>query len=135
MDLILSRVDTQVLSGQIQYYCTLHNLSSPQLAKAMGVARSVVYNLLHDKAPLTVNMARRLGVVFSVDPTIFYDDYLHFISSDYGEIILRAIARLQLKPSQFARLAGVDEGELSRWVRRLNQPDRNSYNKLLPYLF
>ena len=50
-----------------------HHLNNSQLAQILEVSKGYISDMIHEKKPISIDMAIKLGKYFKVEPTAFYD--------------------------------------------------------------
>lgn len=78
-----------------------------------------------------MDILNKIAAALEIVPSIIYDDYLDFVSSDYGSKIKTIRKNLKLTQKEFGNLLGVHEKTIRMWEKQLSYPTRENFEKLL----
>lgn len=105
-----------------------------ELAALSGINVCTIKRFENNKIIPELGTCTKLAAALKINPSLLYDDYLAFISSDYSSKIKSIRKTLNLKQDAFAKILGVSKKALSCWERSANYPNKASYETLSKYI-
>ncbi|WP_317922511.1 helix-turn-helix domain-containing protein [Tepidimicrobium xylanilyticum] len=85
-NLLKSTSDLSTIGFRIKYYRLLNNMKQEELAVKAGLDRATIIRYENNLVEHSINIIDKISHALGVNPTIIYDDYFRFISSDYGSM-------------------------------------------------
>ena len=111
----------------------LKGLSQTDLAKLSGIVRSSINDYENSIAYPSPDALIKISKDLGKDANYFYDDYYRFISSDFGETILKWREKNNLTIYKMWKLTGFDTRTIKRWESG-EIMERAQYQKLIKLL-
>lgn len=125
--------DLSTIGSRIKYYRLLNNLTQEELAAKSGLDRVTIIRYENNQVDHSVDILNQIAAVLGIIPSIIYDDYLKFISSDYGRKIKHMRMRLGISQKHLGNLLGVHRKTISKWESEKSYPTRENFMKLMKY--
>ena len=88
----------------------------------------------NNQVPQTLKACNAIGKALHIQPVLLFDDYLKFISSDYGTKIKQTRQKAGLSQREFGSMVGVTKKTIGKWERGGLIPFRKNYQRLISYL-
>ncbi len=125
--------DLSTIGSRIKYYRLLNNFTQEELADRSGLDRSTIIRYENNLVDHSIDILDKICKVFKIEPFTLYDDYLKFISSDYGNIIKKLRNNLGVTQKEFGEILGVHRKTVARWEKEQLYPTRENYFKLVKF--
>ena len=91
------------IGSRIRLYRKNQGLTVDELTKASDISRYSIMRYENNQVTCTQGTCKKIAFGLKIDHLIV-DDYLNFISSDYGQAIRLLRKQLSLNQTQFAKL-------------------------------
>lgn len=130
LNILRATSDLSTVGSRIRYYRLLNNLTQDELATRSALDRSTIIRYENDLVEHSIDIVDRISETLKIIPSIIYDDYLKFISSDYDNKIKYIRMRLGLNQKELGEIIGVNQATISNWERSLSMPSRESFTIL-----
>ncbi|NLY47239.1 MAG: helix-turn-helix domain-containing protein [Tissierella sp.] len=109
----------------------LNNMTQDELATKTELDRSTIIRYENNQVEHSIGIINSIAAALNIFPSIIYDDYLLFLSSDYGGVIKRTREKLKLTQKNFASLLNVHKKTIRTWEHMKSYPSRKNYKKLI----
>lgn len=128
--------DLSTIGSRIQYYRLLKGLTQEELSSLSGLNRTTIIRYENDSIEPLLKNLNKIAIALDINPSIIYDDYFDFLSSDSGNRIKSIRKSLNLTQNSFSALLDVNRKTIIRWEKEEINPTRYNYmklNEILPY--
>lgn len=125
--------DLSTIGGRIRYYRIANNLSQEDVATKADIDACTIKRYENNQVLHSLETCNKIADAIGVNPLLIYDEYLIFISSDYGKLIRSTRKNLNLTQSQFSTLMGVHRKTITRWEKKISWPSRKFYSYLIKF--
>lgn len=126
--------DLSTIGSCIKYYRLINNLTQEELADKSGLDRATVIRYENNLVGHSIDILNKIAAVLKIKPSILYDDYLNFISGNYGNKIMNLRMNLGLTQKELGEILGVHRKTISRWEREETIPSRQNYAYYTNYI-
>lgn len=123
--------DLSTIGSRIKYYRLINNLTQEELATKSDLDRTTIIRYENDLVEHSIDILDKIAAVLKIIPSIIYDDYLQFISGNYGSKIRNLRMNLGLNQKELGKILNVHKKTISRWENEENIPSRQNYLNLL----
>jgi transcriptional regulator with XRE-family HTH domain len=107
--------------------------SKRALAERAGIDETTIFRYENNQLQHSRQILDKIAIVLNVCPNELYDDYLKFISGDYGISIKNMRTNQNLSLSNFSKLLNVAKPALIKWEGGISIPTRESYIKIMRF--
>ena len=122
--------DLSTVGGRLKYYRRLKGLSQRDVYEKIGIDKSSYIHYEGMKTNLDPEMCKKICEVIGIEPELVYDDYMAFISSDYGTSIKEYREKHGMTQKEFGEILDMHPKISARWERGRSEPSRKSYDKM-----
>ena len=134
IDISKNEIITAATGNRIKKYRLLAGLKQEELSKISGVHRTHIIKLENNMQILSLDICNKLAKALNIKPEILMNDYLKFISSNYGQAIKESRTELKLTRENLSILLGVHVGTIKRWENNEAAPSRDNFNLINRYM-
>lgn len=127
--------DLSTIGSRIKYYRLLNNLTQEELADESGLDRATIIRYENNLVEHSIDIIDMISVALKLKPSIIYDDYLNFISGNYGSKIRNLRMSLSLSQKELGEILGVHKKTISRWEREETIPSKQNYEDIYSLLY
>ncbi|MCQ4921576.1 helix-turn-helix domain-containing protein [Tissierella carlieri] len=118
------------IGSRIKYYRLLNNLTQEQLAIKSNVDRCTINRYENNLVDYSLDIVNEIAIALEIIPSLIYDDYLNFISSNYGDEIQYMRRSLKLTQEEFGDILGVHKKTIRMWEKQQAYPTRENFIKI-----
>lgn len=104
------------------------------VALKTGFNRTTITRYENNQLLHSVESCNSIAEAIGISPSLLYDDYLQFLTSDYGTIIRTKRKGHKLTQEELAEELGVNSSTVRKWEKGQAQPNRSSYSNLREFL-
>jgi transcriptional regulator with XRE-family HTH domain len=126
--------DFNTVGGRIKYYRLTNNLSQEEVAAKAGLDICTIIRYENNQRDHSLETCNKIAQAVGIKPGLLYDDYLNFITSDYGSKVKETRKKLKLTQQKFGKCIGVHRKTILRWEKEKEYPTRENYLLLAKYL-
>ena len=135
----LDNCDLSIVQGRIKYYRLKAGFMPTEMAKKMGIKYGNTYtNLFEYQGTPThytsLSRYQELCEILNIDFADIADEYLLFISSNYDELLQKAIDLSGLPSSIFAEKHGLEYTTLRHSLKRMHKLSVETAHKYMAVL-
>ncbi len=120
---------------KLEYYRELRGYTKEYMSEQMGISFGAYVNLEKNFNEIHEKEAEILAEILDIEPDVFTDDYMRFISPGYGERIARIRKCSMMTQMEFAEAIGVARATLSIWESEYQseyrRPSREHYERIV----
>lgn len=120
---------SQAPTATLRYYRLRKDLSTRQLAEAVGIVLSTV--LMYEREQIPYQAAVIMADVLEIDKNLLSDDFARFIGAPYFEILRSVRKEYNFSQKDFADKAGIAFSIYAKWENGSRQPSRKMYHQLV----
>jgi transcriptional regulator with XRE-family HTH domain len=115
----------------LRYYRFRKQLTTRQVAEAIGVVPGTITIYESNKNPIPHNMAIKLAGLLEINPEMLFDDFANFIADPYTAALRDNRIGLKLNQREFADYIGIELNYYYKLEEGKRRPSRRIYQKLL----
>ncbi|MDD4694391.1 MAG: helix-turn-helix domain-containing protein [Firmicutes bacterium] len=134
IDPLKQESDLSSIGGRIRYYRLDKGMRQEDVALKTGFNRTTITRYENNQLLHSVESCNTIAEAIGISPNLLYDDYLQFLTSDYGTEIRTKRRKLRLTQEELAKELEVDCSTIRRWEKGQAQPNRSSYSNLREFL-
>jgi len=123
--------DLSTIGSRIKYYRILNNFTQEDLAIKSGLDRCTINRYENNLVNHSLDIINQISKSLKIKPSIIYDDYLEFISSNYSNRIKLLRMNLKLTQKDLANILKVHQKTISSWEKQVSYPTRHNYMKMV----
>ena len=125
--------DLSTIGSRIKYYRLLNNFTQEELADKSGLDRTTIIRYENDLVNHSIDIVDKICKVFEIEPFTIYDDYLKFISDDYGSKIRNLRMDLGLSQKELGKMLGIHRKTVLKWENKNVFLSRKNYIRLIEF--
>lgn len=129
MNMLKGISDLSSVGSRIKYYRLLNNLTQEDLSILSGLDRCTINRYENALVSHSLDLINKVSIALKINPLIIYDDYLEFISNDFGSKIKHI--RKELTQQEFSKILNVHKYTIARWESETIAPTRYNFNKIM----
>lgn len=122
--------DLTTVGGRIRYYRLKQGLLQEEVADRSGIDISTIKRYESNQYEQTLNICNRIAYAIGIDPELVYDNYLKFISHDFGLAIKMFRNNNKLTQTKLCSMLCVNRKTITRWEKGRECPSRENFKKL-----
>jgi transcriptional regulator with XRE-family HTH domain len=134
VDILERDSDFTTIGGRIRYYRLKQGLTMDKLSIMAGLSKSLLIRYENNRVSQTLDACNSIAEVLHIEPDLLYDDYLKFITTDYGERIRLARMEAGISQIELGYKLSMTGKTIGRWEHGKLAPSRNSYQVLISVL-
>jgi len=134
IDPLKQKSDLSSIGGRIRYYRLDKGMRQEDVALKTGFNRTTITRYENNQLLHSVESCNSIAEAIGISPSLLYDDYLQFLTSDYGTIIRTKRKGHKLTQEELAEELGVNSSTVRKWEKGQAQPNRSSYSNLREFL-
>lgn len=128
-----AKCDMGTFGGRIRYYRILAGYKQSEVAEYLGMDRTAYMNTYERKCGgyPSLDVVNKICDFLNVEFEMVYDDYLKFISGNYGQAIKEFREKHGLKKVDIQRMLCISKAQIRFWEKEEVVPSRNSFEKIM----
>lgn len=134
VDMLKFMSDLSTVGGRIRYYRLLNGLFQEDLCHGTGIDRTTIIRYENNQLIHSLDLCNKIAAAIGIEPSLLFDEYLSFISSDYGHKIKKARRISKLTQKELGQAIGVHRKTIVRWENERAYPTRENYEILKEFL-
>lgn len=128
---IIEKPEGDDIGKQIAYYRKIQGRTQKEICKKLGINRSTMN--MYETKPIKLVNVKILKMIFkelNIENKIVLPDYEKFIFNNQAEKMQKLLKENNLTSYQFAKIVGVDDCNVRKWMLGKSVMSRASFNKI-----
>jgi len=105
-------------------------LLQDDIATLTGTEVSTIKRYENNQHEQALDICNKIAHAIGIDPELIYDNYLKFLSNNFGSEIKMFRKNNKLSQAKFGSLLGVHRKTIIRWEKEREFPSRENFKKL-----